>query len=122
MSFILSLIVAFSIGFTGTPSQAPSEAPSQASVSAQCEEDEPCWDCETMGNKQCGDTHTADAWATIDAAHITAPATQDGMMLSYVGWTDYKPTASPNSSYFVLQSNTDPRIYYVFQWEALRKA
>ncbi|WP_051790997.1 hypothetical protein [Amycolatopsis jejuensis] len=31
----------------GTPHPAPSP-------SVQCEEDEPCWDCHTMGNRQCG--------------------------------------------------------------------
>lgn len=30
---------------TGTPSPAPV---------ASCEEDQPCWDCHTMGNKVCG--------------------------------------------------------------------
>lgn len=26
----------------------------------QCEEDEPCWDCETMGNRICGKDHNND--------------------------------------------------------------
>ncbi|MBB2505998.1 hypothetical protein [Amycolatopsis echigonensis] len=29
-------------------------SPERAPVSVQCNEDEPCWDCHTMGNRQCG--------------------------------------------------------------------
>ncbi|SFO60754.1 hypothetical protein [Amycolatopsis rubida] len=35
----------------GTPERAP--------VSVQCNEDEPCWDCRTMGNRRCGPDDTA---------------------------------------------------------------
>ena len=27
-------------------------------ASTRCEEDQPCWDCETMGNRICGPTTT----------------------------------------------------------------
>jgi hypothetical protein len=26
-------------------------------VASACQEDEPCWDCRTMGNLICGDSH-----------------------------------------------------------------
>jgi hypothetical protein len=40
-----------------------------------CQEDEPCWDCHTMGNKICG-TPTTAARAThaVVATHSTRPA------------------------------------------------
>ena len=30
--------------------------PEEPPVTATCQEDEPCWDCETMGNRICGPT------------------------------------------------------------------
>lgn len=121
MSFILALMVSLS-ALMGTPSQPLMDAPSQASTQApECEEDMDCWDCATMGNHECGDTHTGDAWATVDAAHITAPASQGGMMLTYVGWTN-EALKVPTAGYFTLQSNTDSRVWYVYRWETLTKA
>ena len=29
-------------------------APTTSATSAACEEDQPCWDCRTMGNLECG--------------------------------------------------------------------
>lgn len=88
MSLILSLIMAFTLGFTGASTQAPSQPASQAPfmgltevleaqaphiphMLARCEEDMPCWDCQTMGNKQCGPQAPVTAPAPLD--HITAP-------------------------------------------------
>jgi hypothetical protein len=44
---------------TSSPSQVvvPSKAPEVGvPLADQCQEDEPCWDCKTMGNLQCGPT------------------------------------------------------------------
>lgn len=51
----------------GTPTPQYS-ASTMVATGAQCEEDEPCWDCETMGNRQCGVTEAdrAMAWAAWD--------------------------------------------------------
>lgn len=60
----------------GTPTptaSAPFTLPPVLAAAAQCVEDEPCWDCETMGNLICGTTDLteadkAGAWAVWDAA------------------------------------------------------
>jgi outer membrane biosynthesis protein TonB len=48
------------------PTQAPATAPA-------CEEDEPCWDCKTMGNKLCGPVAPEPAPAVVAPAPVPAP-------------------------------------------------
>jgi hypothetical protein len=88
MTFVLTLIMAFTLGFTGASTQAPSQPASQApfmgltevleaqaphipDMLKRCEEDMPCWDCQTMGNHICGPQAPETAPAPMD--HITAP-------------------------------------------------
>lgn len=49
-------------------------------TSDQCQEDDPCWDCKTMGNKICGPVDCAtlklgDAWAGVGTYCSTQPIT-----------------------------------------------
>lgn len=44
------------VGETATSPDVMSPAGAAPST-AQCQEDEPCWDCETMGNMVCGPDH-----------------------------------------------------------------
>jgi hypothetical protein len=129
MSFILTLIMAFTIGFTGAstqahteaPTQAPSQGVTQAPSQAQCEEDEACWDCATMGNKQCSQAPSVvDAWATVDAVGITAPDSPEEYVLSYKETVETQPHALPMGS-FALQSYTSTA-WHVFQWDILKRA
>lgn len=49
-AFILATLAALLLmAATHSPAQAPTQ-PEAVSVSTQCEEDEPCWDPQTMGN------------------------------------------------------------------------
>jgi hypothetical protein len=84
MNFILTTLIAFSIGFTGSPSQAPSQAPfmgltevlqaqrAEAPNHVRCEEDMPCWDCKTMGNLICGPVQ-APVEAPVALTTVSAP-------------------------------------------------
>lgn len=52
---------------------APFTLPPVLAAAVQCEEDEPCWDCESMGNLICGGTELteaqkSDAWALWESA------------------------------------------------------
>jgi hypothetical protein len=49
----------------------PFTLPEPFASGVRCTEDEPCWDCETMGNMICGDlteAQRAAGWAVFDAA------------------------------------------------------
>lgn len=60
----------------GAPTPAPSASftlPPVLAAHLECTEDEPCWDCETMGNRICGTatlspTDRSDAWALWESA------------------------------------------------------
>lgn len=58
--------------------QAPSQAPVQAPVQApRCEEDQPCWDCHTMGNLICGIDAPQPTAAPETVTAAPEPATAD---------------------------------------------
>lgn len=66
MKYIASLFIALTLALTGcsvasqeapvapTHSTQQTTQPTTQPTQSQCEEDQPCWDCHTMGNKQCG--------------------------------------------------------------------
>ncbi len=62
------------IGPVDEPVSPPTEEPP---VVATCQEDEPCWDCETMGNRICGPTATPPS----DHSHEPAPHSHDELVL-----------------------------------------
>lgn len=81
----------------------------------------PCWDCEAMGNMQCGtNSLEADAWTAIDQAGITAPATPDTYVLTYMGtWSQV--TGILPLGWFAITSTTGDNTHY-FQWELTTNA
>ena len=50
VTLILSIPVAVTVGLLSTPYPLPSSI----EPSSVCLEDEPCWDCSSMGNLECG--------------------------------------------------------------------
>lgn len=63
------------IAKVATPTTAPAPAPVETTAApapVQCEEDQPCWDCTTMGNKICGDAAPLDT-ITAPTAPVVAP-------------------------------------------------
>ena len=60
-----------------SPKVTTSPAPVVSIPSTQCEEDEPCWDCTTMGNQICGPTSTPASLPTNTLkSSVTIPVTQ----------------------------------------------
>lgn len=124
MFTLSALMLTLSLVF-GAPVQAPVPAPVdvvQAPVTATCEEDMPCWDCETMGNMQCAvNPLEVEAWEVIEQDGIVAPSTPDTYMLTYQGsW-------SPNVGklplgWFSVSSPTYSNLVHVFAFERVYSA
>lgn len=59
----------------GVPLVGPTIAISHATPSGQVQEDDPGWDCRTMGDRRCGPTNTnlVAAGCYNDAAQLVAP-------------------------------------------------
>lgn len=49
-----AILLSFSLAGCATVTSQPTTDHVQSQTVNQCEEDQPCWDCETMGNKICG--------------------------------------------------------------------
>ena len=75
-----SLALGLTVGATGlagshTPDPAPSvtwSAPPVLTQALACQEDDPCWDCHSLGNRVCGPAspeESAAAWAAWDYSH-----------------------------------------------------
>src|SRR5688572_23368129 len=67
IAYLLAILAVLIVWNMVTP---PQDMPGVASATAQtveCQESEPCWDCETMGNLICGgDKDATEAWETWD--------------------------------------------------------
>ncbi len=61
----------------GPPTTTTTLPPEEPPVTAVCQEDEPCWDCETMGNRICGPTVSPPS----DHSHEPAPHSHDELLL-----------------------------------------
>lgn len=121
MSFIITLIMAFTIGFTGSQAQAHADTPSQAPTQAVCEEDMECWDCTTMGNMDCAsDAVEADAWTALDSMNLTLPAVPYEMVLTYVNTVQDEPH-NLSTGVFTVRSHTSTA-WHVFKWDTLHHA
>lgn len=98
----------------GTPAlEAPAPQQTITGTPTPIEEDDPGWDCKTMGNKVCGGD-TIDAWASWDKdpIHATRPDLKaDGPRVSYMGrftGTNVK------REFVVVESATKPGTFYSF--------
>jgi len=61
-------------------------------TTARCEEDMPCWDCETMGNHVCGTIDdSAEAWATWDEVGASRGIAGDAFRVDYMASTPEYP-------------------------------
>lgn len=87
---ITALLIALALALTGCSVATSQDAPVSPTHNTRettqpvpvqatqptCEEDEPCWNCHTMGNKQCGPTPTVAPTATASAVAVPSqPAT-----------------------------------------------
>lgn len=99
-----------------TTTPAPATVPAPAQTPPRCYEDEPCWDCLTMGNKLCGvdPANLEDAWASFDAeavAEVVGKSVSFGAV--YVGTSG----ASSMAGYWVVPSLQYPNTFHVFMIE-----
>jgi hypothetical protein len=80
---------------------------------APIQEDDPAWDCLTMGNKLCGvdPAKLGDAWASFDAEAVAAVVGKSvSFGAAYVGTS----AASSLPAYWVVPSLQYPNTFHVF--------
>lgn len=103
------------------------EVPTTPAPEVACEEDMPCWDSSTMGNKLSGPQVSSevpnmegDAYASYDALGVD-PTTKEGMMLSYVASYTSAPTTLAANQFAVSSVQTEG-LFHVLQWDILSEA
>lgn len=75
---------ALATGPEGVGLSTPTHAPIAITTDATCAEDAPCWDCELMGNRACGDLTDSqksaawDAWDAVGGWSKLRTTCQDG--------------------------------------------
>jgi hypothetical protein len=98
---------------SGPPPQTVDQSPS---VTVQ--EDDPGWDCLTMGNRICGDpgqVHAVEAWQAWDQAGgwrylLTDPNVEN--RVEYIGWAIHSPSVDRSAGYGAVPA---PDGWYVFR-------
>jgi hypothetical protein len=116
-----SVVLVFT-AFFGTSPSVPTSAPTSPAVTQEaeviCEEDMPCWECETMGNKICGDSIEGkmmkDAWASYENLPMTSSDTNSPTVVEHVASFD---GAVPDfdETHFHVPSYTNPTLTHVFK-------
>lgn len=109
------------IGAPTPAASAPFTLPPVLAAAVQCEEDEPCFDCETMGNLICGgseltEADKAGAWALWDAmggAEHLLVDTHARVTLTGYTFTDPYKQGTPELDINQLALNGDG-VWYVF--------
>lgn len=115
MNIILALVIACTALFA-QPTQ-PASQPTFSlppALTVQCQEDQPCWDCHTMGNHTCDVTTTAtaqDAWDTFESFDFQ-PTTATTVQYSRTLDND---SFVLTQTEFALESTTIPGHWHIFQ-------
>lgn len=109
-----------------TPPQAPAlpaqaQVPAQAPVAPQapaqptaCLEDEPCWDCSTMGNRICGTTEAVLLFQAEVKDEFTVPELTALFDEHYVGVFPVSQNVDNGSDEWTLPSQVNPEQEYLF--------
>lgn len=111
---ILSVIFALTAMFAPAQPAQPVPFHLPPALTVQCEEDQPCWDCHTMGNHTCNvstEATKAEAWATFDT-YTFKPSTTT--RVEYVRTLDAEPAHLPMTQ-FTLESNAHKGTWHIFQ-------
>lgn len=99
----------------------PVDDTATAVVKPAVEEDQPGWDCTTMGNKDCGPgaLMMADAWQAFDGANVAQDIGKtdavDAFKATYVATYSTKPSWP---GYMVVPSKQYPNVFHVFKIDA----
>lgn len=118
---LTTTVVSCNVATDVRTSPAPSvtwNAPSILTEAVRCQEDDPCWQCDSMGNRVCGpknDAERAEAWKVWDysnGAHRLKIDTSHKFVVKYVGRsTDYPARLTDNQSALVGKDGK----WYVFE-------
>lgn len=128
-AFLASVLISLG-AFFGVSAPAPAAAPAPAptatasapAAAQDCYEDQPCWDCATMGNKHCADSFEKDAWESLDSVKLEAPKDGHKWKIDYVGYSENKPNANVSRGEFAVMSETSPDLFYTFKWTMMQDA
>lgn len=84
----------------------------------ECQEDMPCWECKTMGNKVCGATalERVEAWGAFRTSDIPADVLREAFRVTYMG-TAMPGIDFPPSSYVTIPSSITANTVHVFMVE-----
>ena len=107
---ILAITASLLVGCAAPATSGPATAAPDTAVSFA--EDDPGWNCHTMGNKICG----VDPWDSFKVEWLPADVVSKGFKASYVGL--YDPATLPDSL-VGMPSTTTPGVFYGFKIEAL---
>lgn len=83
---------------------------------AECQEDEPCWDCQTMGNRICGPNQIQEleAWASFQPEALPAEVRNEPFKVTYRG-TALPVTNFPPPAHLTIPSTVTPAAVHVFE-------
>lgn len=107
---MIAIAASLLVGCAAPATSGPATAAPADSVSFA--EDDPGWNCHTMGNKICG----IDPWDSFDVDMIPADVVSQGFKAEYVGMFD--PTTLP-SDLVGMPSTSASGVLYAFKVEAL---
>jgi hypothetical protein len=104
--------------FWEAPAPTPAPAPAPAEVPT-IQEDEPGWDCLTMGNRVCGPDalQRVEAWGKFQTSSVPADVLRTAFSVTYMG-TAMPGIDFPPSQYVTIPSAITVNRVHVFQIEA----
>jgi hypothetical protein len=90
-----------------------------APVSSVCEEDMPCWDCKTMGNRLCGanPVERVVAWGKFNTSTLPAETLGTGFRVDYLG-TAMPGIDFPPADHLTIPSSITVNTVHVFRISA----
>ena len=121
----LAIVLGVSACYSTTPVPVHSPAsveltdPTLPATTPVCEEDMPCWDCSTMGNKVCSldaDTAAMDAWDSFDHVPSNPNPTAYEMRVDYDRTVHYLPALAATE--VLVPSINFLNTYHVFRYSA----
>lgn len=100
--------------------KAPAKAPAKAKAKAvRCEEDQPCWNCATMGNFICGPTAkgATEAWEGFSTRGFTTEELSHPFRATYRGTTARENDLPYGHEWYTETSKANPKVSHVFELE-----
>jgi hypothetical protein len=123
LALALALALTAMLSPVAQPATAPVTAPTSATfalppaldINRLCEEDEPCWDCDTMGNTHCANPALEEAWDTLDTLDIDLDGPNDDLVIEYRGKTTKAPKTLPLGQFYA-DSADNKGAFIIFEY------